>query len=61
MLWGFLLYGNILNMKNMKDLAINEMKEINGGGFPWVPFIMLGVYLYDHRDRFMEGIKDGMR
>lgn len=48
-------------MKNMKDLAINEMKEINGGGFPWAPFIMLGVYLYDHRDRFMEGIKDGMR
>ncbi|SOU87564.1 hypothetical protein [Tenacibaculum dicentrarchi] len=46
-------------MKNLEGFGVQELntkeiKEANGGG-AWVPFVVLGIYLYDNRDRFAEG------
>jgi len=47
-------------MKNLglKKLDSKECSKINGG-VPWfVPTtVALGIYLYDNRERFIEGVK----
>lgn len=50
-----------LELKNfgVHELDAMELKEIDGGGFP---FWAIGVafYLYDNRDRVLVGVKKGL-
>ena len=37
-----------------------EVKSVDGGWVWLIPAAMLAIYLYDNRDRFMEGFNEGI-
>lgn len=47
-----------LDKMGLQELNAKEMVALEGG-FPfWI--IPVSIYLYDNRDRFAQGIKDGI-
>ena len=50
-------------MENIRELTEVELTDINGG---WIKVLAgaaigYGVYLYDHRDRFLKGFMEGLQ
>lgn len=44
----------------VQELDSNEMINIEGGALPfWL--IPVAIYLYDNREQYLDGIKDGLR
>ncbi|WP_407264154.1 hypothetical protein [Tenacibaculum maritimum] len=51
-------------MKNLKNYGVQELNAsgINqlNGWYWWLPATAMGIYLFDNRDRFIEGIENGL-
>ncbi len=51
-------------MKNLENYGVKELDalEINkfNGGYWWLPATAIAIYLFDNRDRFAEGLKNGL-
>lgn len=45
---------------NLQEIDSLETNQIQGGLWYIGPAVMFGIYLFDNRDRFVEGIKDGI-
>ena len=41
----------------VQEMGSKEMKNVDGGVFPWVPVIVLAIYCFDNREKFIEGLK----
>lgn len=44
----------------VQELDSNEMINIEGGALPF-QLIPVAIYLYDNREQYLDGIKDGLR
>lgn len=50
-----------LNGLGVQEIDSLKTHEIQGGKWFIGPAVMFSIYLFDNRDRFVEGIKDGIR
>jgi hypothetical protein len=49
-----------LEQMGVQEMNANEIQSFNGG-WGWIfPAVMLGIYLYDNRDRVIEGFNKGL-
>lgn len=47
---------------NVQELSIGDQQNINGGDLGiGLALLGLSIYLYDNRDRFMEGVRDSLK
>lgn len=48
-----------LNLMGVQEMNALEMKQ-TAGGAPWWWLVAFGIYLFDNRDQFINGVKDGL-
>lgn len=49
------------NSMGVHEMNPVEMKQTSGGIAPPWWLVAYGIYLYDNREKFIEGIKDGLK
>jgi len=42
----------------VQEMDAKELQKVDGGNFWWA--VGVGIYLYDNKERFLEGVKKGL-